>query len=325
MSKLEIESVGKRYGDLWALRDVSLDIDRGVVGLLGPNGAGKSTLMRILATISRPTEGRVRWEGRPLSDDPDRLRRALGYLPQEFGLYPKLTAREFLRYLASARGLAGGERLEQLLSVVNLREAADRKLETYSGGMRQRVGIAQALLNDPELLIVDEPTVGLDPEERARFRSLLSELGGDRIVLLSTHIVSDVEATAERIAVLDEGRLRADGPPEELLADVEGRVWEAVVDGERLPELRARYPVASAAHRADGAHVRLVSNRPPTDDAEPASPTLEDAYLWLMQAGVADEGDTVPDGAGSSGRQVSAGPSAGEAGGDASAVPEERR
>lgn len=285
MSRLEIESVSKRYGDLWALRNVSLEIDRGVVGLLGPNGAGKSTLMRILATISRPTEGQVRWEGRPLTDDPDRLRRTLGYLPQEFGLYPRLTAREFLRYLASARGLHADERLEQLLSVVNLREAADRKLETYSGGMRQRVGIAQALLNDPDLLIVDEPTVGLDPEERARFRSLLSELGGDRIVLLSTHIVSDVEATAERIAVLDEGHLRADGPPEDLLAGVEGRVWEAVVEADRLPDLRSRHPVASAAHRADGAHVRLVANGPPTEDARRVDPTLEDAYLGLMRDG----------------------------------------
>jgi len=301
MSKLEIESVSKRYGDLWALRDVSLEVDRGVVGLLGPNGAGKSTLMRILATISRPTRGRVRWEGRPLSDDPDRLRRTLGYLPQEFGLYPKLTAREFLRYLASAKGIAGGERLEELLSVVNLREAADRKLETYSGGMRQRVGIAQALLNDPELLIVDEPTVGLDPEERARFRSLLSELGGERIVILSTHIVSDVEATAERIAVLDDGRLRADGPPEELLAGVEGRVWEAVVEAERLPDLRARYPVASAAHRPDGAHVRLVADAPPTGGAEPASPTLEDAYLGLMQGGPDARGDSAETPAGAGG------------------------
>ncbi|MDP2497793.1 MAG: ABC transporter ATP-binding protein [Candidatus Palauibacterales bacterium] len=291
MSRLEIESVSKRYGDLWALRDVSLEIDRGVVGLLGPNGAGKSTLMRILATISRPTEGRVLWEGRPLTDDPDRLRRTLGYLPQEFGLYPRLTAREFLRYLASAKGLDADERLEQLLSVVNLREAADRKLETYSGGMRQRVGIAQALLNDPDLLIVDEPTVGLDPEERARFRSLLSELGGDRIVLLSTHIVSDVEATAQRIAVLDDGHLRADGPPEELLAAVEGRVWEAVVAADRLPDLRSRYPVASAAHRADGAHVRLVADGPPTENARQVDPSLEDAYLGLMQDGREDGGE----------------------------------
>ncbi len=283
MSKLEIRSVGKRYGDLWALRGVSLDVDRGVVGLLGPNGAGKSTLMRILATLSRPTEGEVRWDGEPLPRSAGRLRRVLGYLPQDFGVYPRLTAREFLEYLAAAKGLAGGDRVENLLTLVSLREAADRKLETFSGGMRQRVGIAQALLNDPELLIVDEPTVGLDPEERARFRGLLSELGEDRIVVLSTHIVSDVEAAAGRIAVLDEGRLRADGAPSELLAAAEGRVWELVVPSDRLPELRARHAVASAVHRPDGAHLRLVADAPPAPDAEPVVPSLEEAYLTLMR------------------------------------------
>ena len=297
---LQIRGVGKRYGDLWALRDVSLDVDRGVVGLLGPNGAGKSTLMRIVATLSRPTEGEVRWRGTALARSSTRLREVLGYLPQEFGVYPKLTAREFLRYLAAARGLYGGERLEELLSLVGLREAADRKLETFSGGMRQRVGIAQALLNDPELLIVDEPTVGLDPEERARFRSLLSELAGDRIVILSTHIVSDVEAAADRIALLEGGRLRADGTPEQLLDAVEGRVWELVVPGERLADLRARYPVASAAHRSDGAHVRLVADERPAPGAEAVAPTLEDAYLGLMRygpsapAGTSDPGRAGP-------------------------------
>lgn len=303
MSTLEIRDLSKRYGDLWALRDVTLEADRGILGLLGPNGAGKSTLMRILATITRPTEGRVLWKGRPLDEDPDRLRRVLGYLPQEFGLYPNLTAREFLRYLAAARGLAAADRVDDLLSLVNLREAADRRLEEFSGGMRQRVGIAQALLADPELLIVDEPTVGLDPEERARFRSLLSELADERIVLLSTHIVSDVEAAAERIAVLDDGRLRAHGAPEALLSEVEGRVWKLVVDSGRLPELRASYPVASAVHRADGAHVRLVAGEPPDAGAEPATPTLEDAYLHLMQ-----DGDGGPSPESASRRETATGP-----------------
>lgn len=285
MSRLEIRGVSKRYGDLWALRKIDLEVDRGVLGLLGPNGAGKSTLMRVVATLSRPTEGEVRWKGRPLSDQPDRLRTVLGYLPQDFGLYPRLTAREFLRYLAAARGLAASDRIEELLSLVRLRKAADRKLDTYSGGMRQRVGVAQALLNDPELLIVDEPTVGLDPEERARFRGLLTELSGDRIVLLSTHIVSDVEAAAGRIAVLDGGFLRADARPEELLASVRGRVWTLVTPTERLAGLRSAHPVSSAVHRADGAHVRLLAEEPPTPEAEPATPSLEDAYLWLIRTG----------------------------------------
>lgn len=293
MSRLRIEGVGKRYGDLWALRNVSLTIDRGVVGLVGPNGAGKSTLMRIVATLSDPTEGRVWWEGDPIDESPDRLRRVLGYLPQSFGVYPKLTAREFLRYLAAAKGLSADRRIEELLSLVHLREAADRKLETCSGGMRQRVGIAQALLNDPELLIVDEPTVGLDPEERARFRGLLSELGGTRIVLLSTHIVPDVEAAAERVAVLDRGRLRADGSPGELLAAVEGGVWELTVEGDRLPELRSRCPVVSTAHRPEGVHVRVLADGPPTADAVAVAPTLEDAYLWLMREGGAGDREPV--------------------------------
>ena len=289
MSRLHLEDVGKRYGDLWALRRISLEADRGVVGLLGPNGAGKSTLLRIVAALARPTEGRVLWRGAPLHAEPDRLRRVLGYLPQEFGVYPKLTAREFLRYLAAARGLAADRRIERLLSLVGLRESADRRLETFSGGMRQRVGIAQALVNDPELLLVDEPTVGLDPEERARFRGLLSELGGDRLVLLSTHIVPDVEAAAGRVMVLDGGRTVADGTPEELLGAVEDSVWELVVPGERLPDLRSRHPVTSAVHRPDGAHVRLLAERPPTPDARAAVPTLEDAYLWMMRDAAGSE------------------------------------
>ena len=285
MNRLEIRDVSKRYGDVQALRDVSLAVDRGVLGLLGPNGAGKSTLMRIVATLARPTRGRVIWEGRPLSEDPDRLRRVLGYLPQAFGVYPKLTAREFLRYLAAAKGLAADDRIDELLSLVNLHEAADRRLETFSGGMRQRVGVAQALLNDPELLIVDEPTVGLDPEERVRFRGLLSELSGDRIVILSTHIVSDVEAAAERIAVLEAGRLVADAPPEELLAAVEGRVWKVVVEPDRAAELRSRHPVASVLHRPGGAHLRLLADEAPAPGAERVDPSLEDAYLALVGEG----------------------------------------
>jgi len=283
MHKLQVENVSKQYGNLWALRDITLQANRGVLGLLGPNGAGKSTLMRILATISSPTEGQVLWNDRPLTDKPNRLRRVLGYLPQQFGIYPKLTAREFLRYLAAAKGIHARKRIEDLLVLVNLNEAADRRLETFSGGMKQRVGIAQALLNDPELLIVDEPTVGLDPEERARFRNLLSELAGDRIVILSTHIVSDVEAIADRIAILNEGRLIADLKPEELLQSVEGRVWSATVDSDRLPGIRNRFQVSSAAHRREGTAVRLIAEQPPLDHAEQVRPNLEDAYLWLMQ------------------------------------------
>lgn len=284
--RLQIEAVGKRYGrDVWGLREFSLDLGPGVLGLLGPNGAGKSTLMRVLATVTRPTSGRVLWEGSDLGRDPDRLRRVLGYLPQDFGVYPNLTALEFLDYIAAAKGLdprASRRRIASLLELVNLAEAARRPLGGFSGGMRQRVGIAQALLNDPRLLIVDEPTAGLDPEERVRFRNLLAELSGDRIVILSTHIVSDVEAIATRIALIDAGRLIAHHAPEALLREVEGRVWRAVVPSAELPAIQARCRVGATARRSDGVHVRIVAAEAPIPGAEPAEPTLEDAYLWFI-------------------------------------------
>ena len=224
--KLTIEGVGKRYkGDFWGLREFSLELGPGVLGLLGPNGAGKSTLMRILATITRPTEGRVLWNGEDVVRSPDGLRSGLGYLPQDFGVYPNLNAVEFLEYIAAVKGLdrkAAGRRIDELLVLVNLTEARKRPLGGYSGGMKQRIGIAQALLNDPQLLIVDEPTVGLDPEERVRFRNLLSDLGGERIVILSTHIVSDVEATATGIALIGQGRLLAYAAPEDLFGGWRG-------------------------------------------------------------------------------------------------------
>jgi len=218
--RLDIRNVGKLYqGRVRALDDFSLEVGPGVLGLLGPNGAGKSTLMRILATITRPTTGTVTWDGEDVVQRPDRLRAVLGYLPQDFGVYPHLDAVEFLEYLAAVKRVprkVAKERIPELLALVNLTDSSRRPLGGFSGGMRQRVGIAQALLNDPQLLIVDEPTVGLDPAERARFRTLLTELARDRVVLLSTHIVSDLESTATRIALIDRGRLVADGSPEEL-------------------------------------------------------------------------------------------------------------
>jgi len=280
---VSLDGVGKRYGDHWALRDVSLDLDAGVVGLLGPNGAGKSTLMQILTTYTAPTAGTVTVDGVDVTEDPTAVRERLGYLPQEFGVYPDLTAREFLQYLAALRGLdrsTARDRVADLLAVVNLGDDADRKLGTYSGGMRQRVGIAQALLSDPDLLVVDEPTVGLDPTERARCRNVLAELASDRVVVLSTHIVSDVEATASEVAVLDDGRLRAYATPEKLIETVEGQVWECVVDDGR--SLQRKHLVTSTTRRGDGRHVRVVADDPPVTDASPVDPTLEDAYLALL-------------------------------------------
>jgi ABC-type multidrug transport system ATPase subunit len=283
--ELSIENVTKTYrGGVTALADVTLRLTPGVVGLLGPNGAGKSTLMRILATIARPSRGRVLWNGVDIASEPDRLRADLGYLPQDFGVYPHLTAREFLTYLAAVKGLANAaarRRIGDLLALVNLTEAADRTLGGYSGGMRQRVGIAQALLGDPRLLIVDEPTVGLDPEERVRFRNLLVDLAGERIVLLSTHIVSDVEATATSLAVLAGGRLQSSGPPEDLLARLAGRVWEWTVPSAELPAVESRHRLTAKLRRPDGVRVRAIAASAPAADAVAVAPSLEDAYLAL--------------------------------------------
>jgi ABC-type multidrug transport system ATPase subunit len=256
-----------------------------VLGLLGPNGAGKSTLLRILATIARPTAGRAVWNGVDLARAPDQLRRVLGYLPQDFGVYPNLTAEEFLHYLAAMRGISAASarpRIDGLLDLVNLAAVRRRPLGGFSGGMRQRVGIAQALLNDPQVLIVDEPTGGLDPEERVRFRNLLSDLSGERIVILSTHIVADVEATATRIALIGDGRLIRDAAPEELLRETAGKVWEVVIPAAELTAFRERHRVSGTLRRSDGVQVRVVSEASPWDGARPVAPTLEDAYLWFM-------------------------------------------
>lgn len=286
--KLAIDSVSKRYsGNVWGLRNVSLQLQPGVLGLLGPNGAGKSTLMRILATITHPSSGTVKWNGGDILRTPNPLREVLGYLPQDFGVYPHLTAYEFLQYLAAVKGLdssAADSRINDLLAVVNLTDARNRPLGGFSGGMRQRVGIAQALLNDPQLLIVDEPTAGLDPEERVRFRNLLSELSGERIVILSTHIVSDVEAVATQIAILAHGQLLAHDAPEALLASISGQVWEVVIPSAELPSLQRNHLVSSTAHRSDGVHARVVSRTAPSPSAILVDPTLEDAYLATVAA-----------------------------------------
>ena len=291
--KLTIDNVSKRYrSDVWALRGFSLELGTGILGLLGPNGAGKTTLMSILATITRATEGNVIWNGTNLAANPNALRQVLGFLPQDFGVYPNLSPVEFLEYLAAVKGLdatTSRRRIDELLNLVNLTDVRKRPLGGFSGGMKQRVGIAQALLNDPQLLIVDEPTAGLDPEERVRFRNLLSDLSCERIVILSTHIVSDVEATATDIALISKGTLVAHATPEELLRRVEGKVWEWVVPSADLNSVKQQYLISSTARRSDGIHVRVLGNAPPSG-AQAIAPTLEDAYLYCLsvhRAGVA--------------------------------------
>ena len=286
--KFVINSVSKLYkGNVWGLRDFSLTLEPGVLAIVGPNGAGKSTLMRILATVTKPTEGTVTWNDTDIAQSPNDLRAVLGYLPQDFGIYPNLNAVEFLDYMAALKGLdarTARKRIQELLHIVNIFNVRKRPLSGYSGGMKQRVGIAQALLNDPQLLIVDEPTAGLDPEERVRFRNLLSDLAGERIVILSTHIVSDAEAVATEIAIIHRGRLLEHGAPEKLLQTVDGKVWQWVIPSADLTAVKQQYNISSTARRSDGVHVRVIDETLPHPDAQATIPTLEDAYLLFISS-----------------------------------------
>ncbi len=282
---IETHNLSKAYKGVQALKDFNLNLTPGILGLLGPNGAGKSTLMRMLATITTPTEGTILWNGRDVVKDPEALRPVLGYLPQDFGVYPNLSAQEFLEYMAAIKGMSGEtarRKISDLLDLINLHDAARRPLGGYSGGMRQRVGIAQALLNDPQLLIVDEPTVGLDPEERVRFRNLLSDMSGERIVILSTHIVSDVESTATDIAIIHKGHLKVHARPEQLLKQMEGSVWEWMTASQELPALKQQFLVSGTIRRTDGVEVRAVSEARPCPEAQAVTPNLEDVYLAMV-------------------------------------------
>ena len=235
--------------------------------------------------MTQSTSGRVLWNGVDIAAEPNALRAELGYLPQDFGVYPALSAREFLAYLAALEDIPSAraqDRIDECLGLVGLSDAADRRLGDFSGGMRQRVGIAQALLNDPKLLIVDEPTVGLDPEERLRFRHLITDLAANRLVILSTHIVSDVEASATALVVMAKGKLLFSGEQGKLLAQAEGHAWEWLVPESAVAEARTRFTISSSLRRPDGVKLRVVSANAPAADAVPVAPDLEDAYLWLL-------------------------------------------
>jgi ABC-type multidrug transport system ATPase subunit len=282
--ELTIEHLSKRYGQQWALRELSLHCEPGMLGLVGPNGAGKTSLMRMIATLLSPTEGRILWNGQDIRTHGEALRQVLGYLPQDFGIYPEFTGRQFLRYLAAMKGLPSAllhRRVDEVLVVVNLEAEADRKLPTYFGGMKQRIGIAQALLNDPELLIVDEPTAGLDPAERVRFRTLLASLTRNRIVLLSTHIISDVEAVAGRLLILQGGRVLADTTLQALLAHTVGSVWSVTVDQITALQLQASAQVSTMVNQMHGVTLRIVSPTRPHEAAVVVDPSLEEAYLLV--------------------------------------------
>jgi len=288
---ISVRNLTHRYpGGRTALRDVSLDVPPGLFGLLGPNGAGKTTLMRILVTLLKPTSGRISVGGFELRRHRREIRRSIGYLPQEFSNFPKLSAREFLDYSARLKGLGPrrrrGELVDKALADVGLFEARDRKAGRLSGGMKRRLGIAQTLIGDPRVIIIDEPTTGLDPEERVRFSNLLSDLARrDKIIILSTHIVGDISSTCSRLALLDEGRIVFDGTPGELTSGYRGRVWTAAIANADLEAFKAKYPVVSAVPAADGFRLRLVAGRTPDGPWEPAEPNLEDAYVAFMADG----------------------------------------
>ena len=283
--ELTIERLSKRYGQHFALRELSLRCEPGLLGLVGPNGAGKTSLMRMIATLLEPTEGTIRWNGQDIRTHGQALRQVLGYLPQDFGIYPEFTGRQFLCYLAAMKGLPSSlvnRRVDEVLSIVHLEQEADRKLPTYSGGMKQRIGIAQALLNDPELLIVDEPTAGLDPAERVRFRTLLASLTSNRIILLSTHIISDVEAVASRLIILQQGRVLSDATPEALLTRSAGSVWSVTTDQITAMQLQASYQVSTMVNQMNGITLRIVSPARPHEAAVVVDPSLEEAYLLAV-------------------------------------------
>jgi ABC-2 type transport system ATP-binding protein len=282
---LEIRSVSKRFSSgVVAVQDFTLTLQHGVLGLLGPNGAGKTTLMQMVATITHPSSGTIMYRGDDIGRHPDTIRRCLGYLPQDFGVYENLTAMEFLTYIAALKGVHSRKRVMELLELVNLHTESHRLAGSFSGGMRQRLGIAQALVNDPEIVIVDEPTAGLDPEERVRFRNILSDIGVGKLVILSTHIVSDVEAVATHIAVMNRGHLVASATPEELLRSAQGRVWEAVVPSGEFDAVRARFKTSRAVRRPDGVHVRIVHPEQPVAGARPVEPDLEEAFILAVNS-----------------------------------------
>ncbi|MEZ3117521.1 ABC transporter ATP-binding protein [Halobaculum sp. MBLA0147] len=283
--RLRVDEVTKRYGETTVVSDVSFEADVGVLGLLGPNGAGKSTLLRTIAGVTSPTSGRIEWDGEDVTDTPAAIRRVCGYLPQRFGVYPNLTAREYLDYVAALEGVpsdTAADRIERLLETVNLSDAADERLGTFSGGMRRRVGLAATLLSDPALVIVDEPTAGLDPAERVRFRNLVTRLGERRVVVFSTHVVPDVEATATDVVLLADGRVVERGRPASLIDRVAGHCWTVETDREGVSDLRERYRVRSTTRTSDGVTVDVIATERPTPDAEPREPTLEDAYLDIV-------------------------------------------
>ncbi|UZQ50299.1 ABC transporter ATP-binding protein [Clostridium kluyveri] len=284
--ELEICNLIKQYKDKIAVNNVSLNISSGVWGLLGANGAGKTTLIRMIAGIMVPTSGRILYDGIEIGVLKGAYRDILGYLPQDFGFYPEFTVMDYLKYIAALKGLTKDDtkaKIDKLLQILTLTEVRKKKISKLSGGMKRRVGIAQALLNDPEVLILDEPTSGLDPGERVKFRKLISEFAQNRIVLISTHIVSDVEYIATCNAIMKDGEIISTGTTEELVKTVEGKVWESIISPRQLIHYEKIARIVNVLNEEDGnLSIRYLSNTPDVPDSKHAVPRLEDLYLWLF-------------------------------------------
>ena len=284
---LSLTGVSKTYpGGVQVLQDIHLDVTRGMFGLLGPNGAGKSSLMRTIATLQLPDRGSITFNGIDILQDKTALRRTLGYLPQEFGAYPRTSALAMLKHLAALKGIHGSQQqqvVENLLVKTNLWDARNKSIDKFSGGMKQRYGIAQALLGDPALLIVDEPTAGLDPAERRRFLNILAEVGEETVVILSTHIVDDVEELCSQVAIMGGGRILKMGEPLQMIRELNGKLWTQVVKREEIAEIRARHAVLSTRLKAGSTEIRVLSDTQP-EGMQPAAPELEDVYFSTLIA-----------------------------------------
>lgn len=286
MHELELMDIRKSFKDKIAVQNINLTLQHGIYGLLGENGAGKTTLMRIICGILEPTQGKVLCDGMEIGQMGGEYRSLLGYLPQDFGYYEDFSAYRFLHYMAALKAIPeeyARERIEELLDIVDLMAVKNKKLRTFSGGMLRRVGIAQALLNNPEILILDEPTSGLDPKERVRFRNIISSLGKNRIVILSTHIVSDVEYIADRIMIMKNGKMIRMGTETEMLEEVKGCVWKCLVTDREADELNEKYIVSNLKNQGDKVELRIVAKERPVEGAECVEAGLEDVYLYCVQ------------------------------------------
>lgn len=280
---LSLDRLTKTFGNKVAVDHLSVEMQAGVYGLLGANGAGKTTLMRMICAILEPSSGEVLLDGKDVSDMGVDYRDLLGYLPQDFGYYPNYSAKDYLQYISVLKGIPRQEaerKIKDLLETVGLSDVSKKKIRTYSGGMKQRLGIAQALLNDPQILILDEPTAGLDPKERVRFRNLISSLANDRIVILSTHIVSDIEAIADRVFVMKQGQFVSQGSIRELVEEVQGHVWEMAIDPNETEKWEAQTTVANLRREDHRTVLRIISEDSPATGAVQIPATLEDLYLY---------------------------------------------